>query len=330
MCGNVGKSHQYGGVNSSCIVKEATNNLLDAVFTPVVEEGTFIGRCGCLIVFSISDGIGGVGTMLWFVRRGMSITGQLFHDILGHGKINIAFIIIPLEVDYTIEITSLVFNNVICFLSEGIVKMLEMFLANVFDPKVIYCKVKPYQTGFMFPKTGSVWLFEVSVFGKAHLEKLVGQDASLWETIHPLAHLHVDVTFQCFVKEAVVVDDVLWKKREKHFHIFISVKWHFEIHVLDVSSGKLGTSGTDGAIPKEFRGDHVNGTRGEFKWISDKVITNGDMDAVGILFLGTMINDNTSIRYHSVGQDKANVLMGEEKNAVGSCGNSHSALGETM
>ena len=54
-----------------------------------------------------------------------------------------------------------------------------------------------------------MWLFEVSVFGKALLEKLVGQDASLWETIHPLAHLHVDVTFQCFVKEAVVVDDVV-------------------------------------------------------------------------------------------------------------------------
>ncbi len=64
--------------------------------------------------------------------------------------INIAFIIVPLEVDATIEITGLVFNNVICFLSEGVVKMLEMFLANVFDPKVIYCKVEPYQTGFMF------------------------------------------------------------------------------------------------------------------------------------------------------------------------------------
>ncbi len=200
--------------------------------------------------------------MLWFVRRGMSIMGQLFHDILGHGKINVAFIIIPLEFDATIEITSSVFNNVICFLSEGVVKMLEMFLANAFDPKVIYCKVEPCRKGFMFPYTGSVWLFEVSVFGKALFEKLVGQDASLWETIHPFANLPVDVTIKCFVKEAIVVDDVLWEKRERHFHIFISVKWRFEIHVLDVSSGKPGASGADGAIPKEFRGDHVSGTRG--------------------------------------------------------------------
>ncbi len=89
--------------------------------------------------------------MLWFVRRGMSITGQLIHDILGNGKINVAFIIIPLEVDATIEITRSFFNNVICFLFEGVIKMLEMFLANVFDLKVIYCKVEPYRMGFMFP-----------------------------------------------------------------------------------------------------------------------------------------------------------------------------------
>ncbi len=54
-----------------------------------------------------------------------------------------------------------------------------------------------------------MWLFKVSVFGKALLEKLVGQDASLWETKYPFANLHVDVTIQCFVKEAIVVNDVL-------------------------------------------------------------------------------------------------------------------------
>ncbi len=95
-------------------------------------------------------------------------------------------------------------------------------------------------------------MFEISVFGTALLDKLVGQDASLWETIHPLANLHVDVTTMCFVKEAKVVNDVLWEKRERHFHTFISVKWHFKIHVLDVSSGKPGASGADGAVPKEY------------------------------------------------------------------------------
>ncbi len=98
----------------------------------------------------------------------------------------------------------------------------------------------------------------------------------------------------------------------------------------NVSSGKPGASGADGAVPKEFRGDHVSGARGEFEWISDKVSTDGDMDLVGILVLGMMINDNTCIRYHLVGQDSANVFMGKEENAVGSCGDSCFALGKTM
>ncbi len=173
-------------------------------------------------------------------------------------------------------------------------------------------------------------MFEVSMFGKSLLENLVDQDASLWETIHSLANLDVDVTIKCFVKEAVVFNDVLWEKREGHFHEFISVKWRFEIHVLDVSSGKPGASGADGAVPKEFRGDHVSCTLGEFKWISDKVSTDGDLDAVGILFLGLMINDDTRIRYHLVGRDTANVFMGEEEDGVGTCGDSCFALGKTM
>jgi hypothetical protein len=121
-------------------------------------------------------------------------------------------------------------------------------------------------------------------------------------------------------------------KEREAVHIFISVKWCFEIHVLDVSSGKPGTSGADGdgAVSKDFRGDHVSGMHGEFKWISDNVATDSDTDTVGILFLGTMMNDNTSICYHSVGWDIANVFMGEEENGVGSCGDSRFALGETM
>ncbi len=117
------------------------------------------------------------------------------------------------------------------------------------------------------------------------------------------------------------------KEREAFSYIHVC-QVAFWIHVLDVSSGKPSASGADGAVPKEFRGDHV--TRGEFKWISDKVATDGDTYAVGIFVPGTMINDNMSIRYHSVGWDIANFFMGEEENGIGSCGDSRFALGKMM
>ena len=51
----------------------------------------------------------------------MSITSHLFHHIFGHFQVNIAFVIIPLEVDSTIEIIKAVFNNGIRLLVECIV-----------------------------------------------------------------------------------------------------------------------------------------------------------------------------------------------------------------
>ncbi len=58
-----------------CIIEESTNDLLDVLFTSVVEERIHLGRCRCLIVLSVSDRVRRVGTMLLFVRHGMSITG---------------------------------------------------------------------------------------------------------------------------------------------------------------------------------------------------------------------------------------------------------------
>jgi hypothetical protein len=53
--------------------------------------------------------------MLWFDRSRMSITGKLLHDILGHGEVDITFLIMPREVNATVEIANLVFNDVLGF-----------------------------------------------------------------------------------------------------------------------------------------------------------------------------------------------------------------------
>jgi hypothetical protein len=42
------------------------------------------------------------------------------------------------------------------------------------------------------------------------------------------------------------------EERERHFHIFILVKWRLKIYVFDVGAGKTGTFGADGAVPKDF------------------------------------------------------------------------------
>jgi hypothetical protein len=62
--------------------------------------------------------------MLGFEQHGVSIMGEVLHDVFGLGEVNISLGIISFEVDATIEITSAVFNNVVRFSLEGILEVL--------------------------------------------------------------------------------------------------------------------------------------------------------------------------------------------------------------
>ncbi len=66
-----------------------------------------------------------------------------------------------------------------------------------------------------------------------------------------------------------MVNDILWEKRQWHFHILKPVKGCFEVHVLDVGAGEAGTHGADGTVLEEFQRDHVSGAGGEFKKVVD-------------------------------------------------------------
>jgi hypothetical protein len=92
-----------------------------------------------------------------------------------------------------------------------------------------------------------------------------------------------------------MLDDVLWEKGERHLHIFIHIMWRVKVHVLDVSAGKMCPLCADCAVPKKFRRNHVSGVHSEFKRIIDQVTTNSDANAVGVFFLWTMINDDSTI-----------------------------------
>jgi hypothetical protein len=90
---------------------------LYSILANVVKEWSVVCRCCCLIVLAICNKIGGKGSMLWFDRSRMSITGKLLHDILGNGEVDITFFIMPKEVNATVDIANLVFNNVVGFLA---------------------------------------------------------------------------------------------------------------------------------------------------------------------------------------------------------------------
>jgi hypothetical protein len=89
--------------------------------------------------------------MLWSVRCGVSITSELFHDIFGYRKVGVSIVVIPFQVDSTIWLASMVLDNFVSFFPEGIVEMLKVVFADIFDPNNVNCQVEPYLMGFVPP-----------------------------------------------------------------------------------------------------------------------------------------------------------------------------------
>jgi hypothetical protein len=81
----------------------------------------------------------------------MTLSCELFHDVFGHGEIDIRFVVIAFKVDSTVEVTSMILDDFSCFFLEGIIKVLKVLVANVLNLEVIYCKIEPGGASLVFP-----------------------------------------------------------------------------------------------------------------------------------------------------------------------------------
>jgi hypothetical protein len=84
------------------LVEKTAKNLLDALLAGIVQEGTVVGWIRCLIILVACNWVWCKRAMLGFDRRRVKITGELFHDVSGHGEVNISLGVIPLEIDATV------------------------------------------------------------------------------------------------------------------------------------------------------------------------------------------------------------------------------------
>ncbi len=49
-----------------------------------------------------------------------------------------------------------------------------------------------------------------------------------------------------------MVNNIVWEKVKGHSHVLILIKWGFEVHILNVSSGELGIWGADDTVPHDL------------------------------------------------------------------------------
>ena len=73
------------------------------------------------------------------------------------------------------------------------------------------------------------------MFLQAFLKKLLGNDTGLWQAIHPLLYLAVDIAVGGgFVPEVVVLNDVVWHVLNPQSHVFIPSHRGVQVVILDV------------------------------------------------------------------------------------------------
>jgi hypothetical protein len=80
----------------------------------------------------------------------MTISHELFHDLFGHGEIGIMFVVIPFKVDTTVEVACTILDDLEHFFLESIINVLKVFVPDVLDSKVIYCKIESDGTSLVF------------------------------------------------------------------------------------------------------------------------------------------------------------------------------------
>ncbi len=80
-----------------------------------------------------------------------------------------------------------------------------------------------------------------------------------------------------------------------HVHIFRAVQWRFKVETLDVSAHVAGVKGQDDTVPHELCGGEVGRPCGELVRVVNEAAVNLDADAVWIVFLCAVVDNNVDV-----------------------------------
>jgi hypothetical protein len=187
---------EHGGVNSTGVVEERADNLLDVLDVGGREKGLIVRFRGILNAGAV-DGPGPLVRCVlaargWRMLEFVECRG----NIVWHGEINGAIGVVPVECEAAVEAAAVEAASPV---GGDCVKVFECFdempcvlVTDVFYAKVIDDKGKGDGPGLVAPEPrGEVgWL--VAVLGQVLFKALIGDDASLGQTIHAFSNFDVD------------------------------------------------------------------------------------------------------------------------------------------
>jgi hypothetical protein len=236
-------------------VEESANNALNFFDTFCGERRAVGIDMGWFVCLTKND-------FTMFVRRelvlgghGMLVPGAYLEDITWHGEAARVFVVNWAVVSFKChagKAGAVNFLRDFLVLFESLAKMIQVGIANVLDGKVVDNECKHDAAPFVAPEPGGGGCLVVVKFGKVVLEKFVGKDACLGETVHAMVHLEVDPGVAGKLVELVLVDEFLGDVRKFDADILWPVERGVEIEVLEVHGGKPGITLGENTVDKQF------------------------------------------------------------------------------
>ena len=116
--------------------------------------------------------------------------------------------------------------------------------------------------------------------------------------------------------EIILFSDPCGKKVDWDFHVLESVQRCREVEVFNVETHVLGVFRAEHAIPMQLCRCHVGGPCGELSWVINLVATGGDSDAMRVVFLQTIGDDDLCVRWRLIFWYVRYVLWFHDKNCI--------------
>ena len=170
-----------------------------------------------------------------------------FLDVCGHGYVTNTLVVVPINGETAIEVSSPIDGDIIELL-ERLDEMVRRVFADVLDTKIFDHKGEADVFGGMLPTVRGLSDGGVAKLGKVDLEPIVRNATGLFQDWHAFADIQVYPSVVCKLEEVVLGDDFFREYRQADFHILVLPHRDIVIKILNIQSDETGTGGGDGAV----------------------------------------------------------------------------------
>ena len=262
---------------------------MDAFDPKFVEKRRKI-RVGKLDFLTVDGSGPAMRGVLRTQRRRMAQGEKRFGNILRHGDVNVPGSMVPIDLEAKITRAGPIFGELVSGGESG-EEMIGVGFGKELDTEVVDSESESGAAFGVAPETGRMSDGNVTIRGEMSLELVIGENGSLFETVHAFADFNENVALgvEVIFGEIVFGNDFRREVAAMDLHILVDDHIRDEEEVFQVASAVTGTemSVGDDTVKMELGVGKTSGRGGTDVLISvEAVATHNHADAIRFRLAG--------------------------------------------